>query len=146
MFHTCGGFSNTLALLSIRIIAGLILGPAGSIFGAPMRTMVERCAGHRFDGNVTGISLKDGGCLRKRPLTFGYVAFYILFWPDTWQIAIGLLTTWLLTPRIAPPDLGFWGTLLLYLMVAGIGYAASAAIVRPIFRRLHGQMLARRRP
>lgn len=84
--------------------------------------------------------------MRKRPLTFGYVVFYILFWPDTWQIAIGLLTAWLLTPRIATPDLGIFATLLLYFMIAGIGYAASAVIVRPVFRRLHGRMLARKRP
>ncbi|MFZ1984695.1 MAG: hypothetical protein WAU91_09805 [Desulfatitalea sp.] len=84
--------------------------------------------------------------MRKRLLTFRYVAFYILFWPDTWQIVSGLLTAWVLTPWIAPPDLGFFATMLLYLMIAGIGYAASAVIVRPVFRRLHGRMLARRRP
>ena len=83
--------------------------------------------------------------MSKKPLTFTYVAFYALFWPDTWQILIGLLTAWLLTLKLAPSGSGIPTIILLYGMLAVIGYAASGLIIRPLFRRLHARILGRKR-
>jgi hypothetical protein len=83
--------------------------------------------------------------LSKKPITFSYVFFYALFWPDTWQMLAGLLVAWLLTPRLAPADVGVAGAVLLYGMLAVIGYAASGIVLRPLFRRLHARMLRRSR-
>ena len=61
----------------------------------------------------------------RRPLTPAYVIFYILFWPDTWRILTGVLMALLVTPYILPADLGLGGRVMLYVMVAAIGWALS---------------------
>ncbi|MEN8246664.1 MAG: hypothetical protein ABFS43_17390 [Thermodesulfobacteriota bacterium] len=66
------------------------------------------------------------GKTAKRPLTPAYVIFYILFWPDTWRILMGLLLTLLFTPHLLPADLSMGGRAMLYVMVAAIGWALSS--------------------
>ena len=61
----------------------------------------------------------------KRPLTPAYIIFYILFWPDTWRLLLGLLAALLFTPHILPVDMAVAGCALLYVMVAAIGWALS---------------------
>ena len=62
----------------------------------------------------------------KRPLTPAYFVFYILFWPDTWRILIGLVAALLFTPYILPADLAAAGRAMLYVMVAAIGWSLSS--------------------
>lgn len=84
--------------------------------------------------------------MRKRPLSPGYIVFYVLFSPDTWRIVMGIIAAWLLVPWIVPPDLGFTGTVMLYAMTAAIGYAAGAAPARGITRILKKWILGGKRP
>jgi hypothetical protein len=72
----------------------------------------------------------------KRPLTFSYIVFYILFWPDTYRIVIGIAAGALLSSRVMPPDLAAPGKIVLFLMIAAIGYAVSAIPGRGIAARL----------
>ena len=74
--------------------------------------------------------------MRKRPLTPGYILFYILFWPDSWQILIGLMVAWFLTPLILSADMTTVVVVVLYIMMATIGYAASRGPARGITRLL----------
>jgi len=82
--------------------------------------------------------------LAKKPLTFAYVVFYALLWPDTWQMLTGLLAAWRLTPILIPSGSGVPATLLLYGMLAVIGYVVSGMVIRPLLRRLHARMLGRK--
>jgi len=61
----------------------------------------------------------------KRPLSPAYILFYILFWPDTWRILVGLLLALLFTPFILPADMAFSGRAMLYVMVTAIGWSLS---------------------
>ena len=61
----------------------------------------------------------------KRPLTPAYIIFYVLFWPDTWRILIGLLLALVFTPQILPADMAAAGRAMLYVMVAAIGWSLS---------------------
>ena len=61
----------------------------------------------------------------KRRLTPAYIIFYILFWPDTWRILIGLLAAVLFTPHILTADMATAGRAMLYVMVTAIGWALS---------------------
>jgi hypothetical protein len=82
----------------------------------------------------------------KKKLTPGYVFFYILFWPDTWRILIGVSAASLLAPRIGYPDLGKLGTGAIYAMLASIGYAFSSLPARWISDRLKKLILKDKRP
>ena len=62
---------------------------------------------------------------KKRPLTPGYVFFYILFLPDTWQVLMGLLVSYIFTPAVLSPDMGASARVMVYIMITTIGYAAS---------------------
>jgi len=64
--------------------------------------------------------------LPDKPKTLTYFLFYIIFHPDPWRILFGFLVAILLTPQIAPPDLTTPGRLMLYVMLATIGYAVSS--------------------
>ncbi len=72
----------------------------------------------------------------KRPLTPGYVLFYILFLPDTWQVLVGVLMAYFLTPVILSPEMATPAKVMVYLMMATIGYAGSRAPARGIVRQL----------
>ena len=63
--------------------------------------------------------------LPDRPKTPTYFIFFILFHPDTWRILFGFCVSILLTPQLAPPDLATPGRLMLYVMIATIGWAVS---------------------
>jgi hypothetical protein len=86
-------------------------------------------------------SHKESGCLKKRPLTPAYVFFYILFWPDTWRIAIGLAASVLFAPALISPGMGWPTAALLHLMIACIGYAVSSTPGRAIAGFLQKQIL-----
>ena len=77
-----------------------------------------------------------GETVNKRPLTPGYLFFFLIFWPDTYRILIGLCAAFFLAPRITPPDQGGFGLALMYVMLACIGYAASAKPARSISSKL----------
>lgn len=68
--------------------------------------------------------------MQKRQITPAYIVFYILFLPDTWQILIGIVAAVLLVPLIVQPDMGTPARIMLYIMTATIGYAASRAVGR----------------
>ena len=61
-----------------------------------------------------------------------YVLFYVLFWPDAWQIAIGVVASAILAPRAITAQTGLFGSIMMYIMIGAIGYAAS----RPLAKRL----------
>jgi len=84
--------------------------------------------------------------LGKRPLTFGYILFYILFLPDAWQILIGIIAAYTLTPRAISPETGLIGSVMLYIMIATIGYAASRLPARGITHLLKKLILGDRQP
>ncbi|AOY59106.1 MULTISPECIES: hypothetical protein [Desulfococcus] len=84
--------------------------------------------------------------MRKRQWRFGYIFFYVLFLPDTWQIITGLIAAWVVVPRIRPQDLGAAGGVVLFFMIAVIGYVAAAPLGRWITRALKKWILGDRRP
>lgn len=69
----------------------------------------------------------------KQP-NFSYYIFYLLFWPDTWRILIGIGLSYFIAPLIMPPDLGSFGSAMFYVMLASIGYSIAAAPARRITR------------
>ncbi len=84
--------------------------------------------------------------MNKRPLSVSYIFFYILFLPDTWQVAIGIAVAWIFAPRAITPDSGVFGRVMLYIMIATIGYAASRLPARGITRALRKLILGDRLP
>ncbi len=74
--------------------------------------------------------------MTKRPVTFSYIVFYILFLPDAWQAAMGLGAAFFLTPLITPPQAGAVKIIVLFIMIATIGYAGTRALAGSITRRL----------
>ena len=84
--------------------------------------------------------------MSKRKLTPGYIIFYLLFLPDTWQVLAGLLASYFLTPVVMQPDMKRSAVAMLYFMVATIGYAAmrkpAQAITRALKKRILGDRLA----
>ncbi len=84
--------------------------------------------------------------MRKRPLTPGYVFFYILFWPDTWRILIGAAAAFFLAPRLVSPDMGVMGAGMVYVMLAAIVYASSARLASWISGRVRKLILRNQRP
>jgi len=63
----------------------------------------------------------------KRSITFPYIFFYILFSIDTWRILIGIAVSVVLTPQLlAAKNSSAKGEAMLYIMMAGIGWAVAA--------------------
>jgi hypothetical protein len=83
-------------------------------------------AGNHYKKPVLTKPTKTRDMMTERPKTPTYVAFYILFSPDTWRLVMGFVAAVLLVPRIAPPELSTTGRIMLYVMVAAIGWAATA--------------------
>jgi hypothetical protein len=77
-----------------------------------------------------------GGALHKRPLTPGYILFYILFSPETWRILIGILAAWFLAPVIVSPDMAQSARVMLWIMIAVIGYTICGVPARWITHML----------
>ena len=84
--------------------------------------------------------------MQKRPLTFNYILFYILFLPDSWQVLIGVAVAYFFAPRAAAPETGPIGRIMLYVMIATIGYAASRLPARGITRVIKKLILGDRQP
>jgi hypothetical protein len=80
----------------------------------------------------------------KRPLTPGYVLFYILFLPDTWQVLVGVLMAYFLTPAVLSQEMGTPAKVMTYLMIATIGYAASRGPARGFVHMLKKWILGGR--
>jgi hypothetical protein len=84
--------------------------------------------------------------LHKRQLTVRYIIFYILFLPDSWQVLIGLIAAYLLSPSVVPPDGGNTARAMIFIMIAVIGYAASRVPARWISRSLIRLILGEKHP
>ncbi|MBT8341402.1 MAG: hypothetical protein HKP58_05070 [Desulfatitalea sp.] len=82
----------------------------------------------------------------KRPLTPAYVFFYVLFWPDTWRILIGLLASIIVVPLIRESDMTAFEITMLHIMMACIGYAATAGPARRIAQALQKWILGGNKP
>ena len=82
--------------------------------------------------------------LQKRPRTFSYYIFYALFLPDTWQIIIGIIAAYLLAPLAMTRDSGAFSRVMLYIMIATIGYTASRLPARGICRIIKKMILGKR--
>jgi hypothetical protein len=89
------------------------------------------CALRIGDWNTTGATLSN-----KRPVTPGYIFFFTLFLPDTWQIIAGVLAAHFLAPAVVSEQMGLPARILLHIMIATIGYAASRAPARGFTRLL----------
>jgi uncharacterized membrane protein len=72
--------------------------------------------------------------LQKRSRTISYYFFYTLFLPDTWQILIGIAASYILAPLTMSPGTGRFARVMLYIMIATIGYTASRWPARGISR------------
>jgi hypothetical protein len=95
----------------------------------------------------TRVANTKGETLRnKRPITAGYIFFYALFLPDTWQILIGVLASYFLAPALVSPQMGVGAKTLLYIMIATIGYAASRGPARGFTQLLKKWVLGDRQP
>jgi hypothetical protein len=81
--------------------------------------------------------------LEKRPLTPLYLLFYIIFWPDTWRIAIGILAAMILAPSITTAEIGAAGAVMLFIMIATMGYAVSQVPAQAISQWLKKIILKR---
>lgn len=79
--------------------------------------------------------------MKKRPLTVGYILFYILFWPDTYRIAMGVCGALVLSPYIATSDSNPFQSAMVHVMVAGIGYAISAKPANSISKFFQSRIL-----
>jgi hypothetical protein len=80
------------------------------------------------------LSAPEGDILQKSTRSFSYYIFYALFLPDTWQIIIGIGASYLLTPLAMSKGSGMFGRVMLYIMIATIGYTASRLPARGICR------------
>ena len=82
--------------------------------------------------------------MQKRPRTISYYIFYALFLPDTWQIVIGVIAAYLLAPLAIPQGAGLFGRVMLYVMIATIGYTASRSPACGISRVIKKMILGER--
>ncbi len=81
----------------------------------------------------------------RQPKTAVYYFFYLLFSTDFWRILMGVAVSILATPHLAPPDFSAAGRIMLYGMVAAIGWSITAAPSRWITRGLKKAILGERR-
>lgn len=81
--------------------------------------------------------------MKKRPLTPGYIIFYLLFLPDTWQILIGVIVALLLAPQLLRPDMGPAAAAIVHVMIASIVYAVTTRVGRWISQSLQKFFLKR---
>lgn len=84
--------------------------------------------------------------MAKRSLSPVYIFFLILFWPDTWRILIGVLAAVLIAPRLLEATDSVFAFAMLHVMIACIGYAATAGIAGGIVRLLKKLILGKRQP
>ncbi len=79
--------------------------------------------------------------MTDKPKTPTYFVFFILFHPDAWRILFGFVFSMLLTPQIVPPDLTTPGRMMLYMMLAVIGWAVFGIPAKWITRALKKGLL-----
>lgn len=82
--------------------------------------------------------------MRNRPLTVRYIFFYGLFLPDSWQIAAGLMTAYFLSPWVVSSDGGIPVQVMVFVMIAVIGYAVFRMPALWITKKLIGWILGKR--
>lgn len=84
--------------------------------------------------------------MKKRNITVSYIIFYVLFFPDTYRIIIGLLVAWLMTPYVVGTrPMTQAGEFVVWIMVATIGYAISARLGDMISERIKNLVLPDRK-
>jgi hypothetical protein len=81
----------------------------------------------------------------RQPKTAAYYLFYLLFSTDFWRILMGVAVSIVATPFLAPPDFSAAGRIVLYGMVAAIGWTITAAPAHWISRGLKKAILGDRR-
>lgn len=74
--------------------------------------------------------------LAKRPITPAYIIFYILFLPDSWRILAGIAAAVFLTRYVTGTDMDAVGRVIMFVMLAAIGYAGSGVPARFITGKL----------
>jgi hypothetical protein len=79
--------------------------------------------------------------MKKKP---AYYVFYLLFAPDTWRVAIGVLAALWVGPMLFEPQMTSAGRAVVYVMLTAIGWAASAAPAGWICRGLKRLILGDR--
>jgi hypothetical protein len=84
--------------------------------------------------------------MNKRKLTIRYIIFYVLFLPDAWQLIAGLSAACFLSPLVEIQDTGYGARVMLFIMIATIGYAATNVPARWITRILKKWILDEKRP
>jgi len=84
--------------------------------------------------------------MRNRPLTVRYMIFYGLFLPDTWQVLAGLITAYFLSPFVITSDGGIPRRVMVFVMIAVIGYAAFRMPALWITKKLIQWILGKQRP
>jgi len=81
----------------------------------------------------------------RRSKTAAYYLFYLLFSTDFWRILLGMAVSIVATPHLAPMDMSAAGRVMLYVMVAAIGWTITAAPARWISRAMKTLILGDRR-
>ena len=65
--------------------------------------------------------------MTKRPLSFSYIFFYLLFSDDTWRIAAGFLFAIFLGPMVTQGrEMSQAGEAVVWLMIMAIGWSVTA--------------------
>lgn len=72
----------------------------------------------------------------KRPITPTYIVFYILFLPDSWQILMGILFAAVLNRFAVSPEMASVSKILVFIMLATIGYTVTRIPARWITQKL----------
>ncbi len=114
------------------------------VFSGSVQEYTRTCAVN--NRKASNIKVSIGIVVNHRRRTPGYIIFYILFLPDSWQVVIGLICAYYLTPVILSPDMSTPAVAMLYIMIATIGYAASRGPARGISRLLKKLVLGDRQP
>jgi len=70
--------------------------------------------------------------LNKRPRSIGYFVFYLLFWSESWRVVLGAILALLLAPRIVPPQMERVAAVMVWVMLATIGYCLAGYPARKI--------------
>jgi hypothetical protein len=70
--------------------------------------------------------------LSKRPRSIGYFVFYLLFWSESWRVVLGAILALLLAPGIVPPQMERVAAVMVWVMLATIGYCLTGYPARKI--------------
>jgi hypothetical protein len=112
--------------------------PADSIYN---RRLHRKAGGFSYPFKIS-----EGNPLQKRPRTPGYIFFYLVFLPDTWQILIAMIAAVLVAPQIITSEMGNGGSAIVHLMIAGIVYAITRPVGKRISELLQKLILNKHRP